>query len=517
MALYIKRNDTHDVIQYKIEGMDLTGATTRFFMEHIKSGKVVSNANAEIVDAKNGLIQYTLTETDTVLAGTHRAEFEVVFDDGKFKTYPSKGYIRLELEANINKDKSTHIEEKVALHVSEISVFKQEVNKVLDEKLKVVLEAKRGYSKGYLIENFSNFTEWNLQGGTAKEIDSVNVKSSKSSIKLIADGVPTFIRTTRAFDFKGTKMFKLSIYVDNPSAVNKISLYLANDTTYENFFMKVIKGTGLNKGWNEILIDTAHMSATGAPSLDNKVQSIQVRIDPTTGMNASLTFDALIRDEKQRPKIIFTMDDNWISQYTEAYRIMREKGFRGTIAVIPTKVGEANYMNLSQLQDIYNSDWDLVNHTNTHIRLGDSTRKVQESELSITTQWLDNNGFTKASDIVVYPYGSFNDDTIDIIKNIYRAGRSIVDQIETTPPLDITKAKVRNLTQSITAQQAKDWIDEAIATGGTVIFLNHRFGDEVDSMFFGVSKFQELVDYAFERKSDIDVVTYSEWLDSFGG
>lgn len=131
MPIQLKRNDTKDVIGYSVthaDGtpVDLTGASVRFIMG--KGKTLLTNAAATIVNATSGSVEYALSENDTLAAGVFNAEFEVTFSNGKVKTYPNNGYIKVNIEANIDKDLSTYVEDQIALRVSDIEIFKTDVN-----------------------------------------------------------------------------------------------------------------------------------------------------------------------------------------------------------------------------------------------------------------------------------------------------------------------------------------------------------------------------------------------------
>lgn len=136
MTVQLKRNDTKDTISYPLKNNDgtivnLTGATVRFVMGI--GNTLITNAPATIADAAGGIAEYTLTDADTLVAGNLQAEFEVTFSDGKVKTFPNDGYISVKIKSNIDKDKSTYVEDAIALRVSDIEVFKNDVNAKVDQ------------------------------------------------------------------------------------------------------------------------------------------------------------------------------------------------------------------------------------------------------------------------------------------------------------------------------------------------------------------------------------------------
>ncbi|MED4017007.1 BppU family phage baseplate upper protein [Sutcliffiella cohnii] len=138
--LHTKRSDTYDSIHYRLrsksgQSFDLTGATVRFYMES-RSGKLLVNDEAEIVNATQGDVKYSFKEGDTNLDGIHRAEFQVTFSDGSVKTFPEDKYLSVTISKNIDSDRSTLIEEQVVARVSLIEEFKNDIN----EKVEVITE-----------------------------------------------------------------------------------------------------------------------------------------------------------------------------------------------------------------------------------------------------------------------------------------------------------------------------------------------------------------------------------------
>jgi hypothetical protein len=136
MAIQLKRNDTKDTISYTMTYADgtavnLTGATVRFVMG--KGKTLITSATADIVSAATGKVEYTLKESDTLVAGNFNAEFEVTFSDGKIKTFPSDGYISLRIQPNVDDDQTTYIEDQIAYRVSDIQILKNSIQAQLDQ------------------------------------------------------------------------------------------------------------------------------------------------------------------------------------------------------------------------------------------------------------------------------------------------------------------------------------------------------------------------------------------------
>jgi peptidoglycan/xylan/chitin deacetylase (PgdA/CDA1 family) len=272
----------------------------------------------------------------------------------------------------------------------------------------------------------------------------------------------------------------------------------------------------MHVGWNTLTFSLAEMSKTGAPT--DTITTIQLRLEPKTGETTEIYFDAIELVQANRGNVVFTMDDGWTTQYTVAYPILKKYGIRGTIALISNKVGQENTMSLEQFTEVYVNGWDLVNHTHTHTRLAEKTRAEQYAEISTCQQYLLSNGFNRGAYDMIYPYGSYNDDTISVLEELgIRSGRSVVDWYDETPPERRYAIRCINLTDTVTVQRAINAIEAAIATGGTIFFLNHRYGLDADPLFYPADRYDQIAAYVARNRSRLNVLTMSEYTRQFIG
>ncbi|MEH7249170.1 BppU family phage baseplate upper protein [Neobacillus niacini] len=236
MTVHLKRNDTKDTISYTLSNLDktavnLTGASVKFVMG--KNKTLITNAAANIVEASTGKVEYTLTVDDTLIAGTFNAEFEVTFSDGKIKTYPSDGYILVSIQANIDKDKSTYLEDKIALRVSDIELFKTEVN----EKVAIAQQLIDGnFDEALLATNIEGKLT-NLEVQYAPQLTSLSTQVAQTATKItnvtpgffgaVGDGstddtIPlqeffNYVTSTKVEGKLGNKRYKITKEITIPS------------------------------------------------------------------------------------------------------------------------------------------------------------------------------------------------------------------------------------------------------------------------------------------------------------
>jgi predicted lipoprotein with Yx(FWY)xxD motif len=92
-VIYMVQNDLMPVLQATLTRADgsaysLTGAAVTFSMEKADGTSVFQKKACTILDAANGMVQYTWSEGDTNVTGLCYGEFEVTFSDGTVLTFP---------------------------------------------------------------------------------------------------------------------------------------------------------------------------------------------------------------------------------------------------------------------------------------------------------------------------------------------------------------------------------------------------------------------------------------------
>lgn len=374
-----------------------------------------------------------------------------------------------------------------------------------------------------LADDFTADTQWSLQSGagTTKTVDTVNTLDTQS-VKLTVDGSVTTIgfmrRTDFSLDASDRTAVDVTFYVEDVSAVNRVVVFLSNQTNFASFKSKIILASDMKDGWNTVSFSIENMSETGTFDQNAPIVAIQLRLEAVSGQVAAVSFDRLDLVTADRGFALFTMDDGWETQFTEGYRILNAQGLPGNIGLISSVVGTAGKMSVAQFQTVYDAGWDLLNHTATHANLGTLTKEAQRVELNTCRDYLVSQGWARGADSVVYPFGSYNADTLDVLaEEGYIWARTLINGLENQSPVNNYLVRTVNLVPSVTAEKAKEWIDEATLTGTTVVFLNHRFGTDADlgdTMFWTVDRFEALAAYTATRQEEgaINALSVSEWL-----
>lgn len=99
MTVTLKRNDTKVNVKATLSNesgpVNLTDCSVRFLMS--KQGKNKVAREALIQDAVNGIVWFVFEQGDTSESGRFEAEFEVTFSDARIETFPSDGYILIDI------------------------------------------------------------------------------------------------------------------------------------------------------------------------------------------------------------------------------------------------------------------------------------------------------------------------------------------------------------------------------------------------------------------------------------
>jgi peptidoglycan/xylan/chitin deacetylase (PgdA/CDA1 family) len=244
-------------------------------------------------------------------------------------------------------------------------------------------------------------------------------------------------------------------------------------------------------------------------------------------------------------KVLFTFDDGWKSQFTYAAGILETAGFKGTAYVNKNSVDwdpDNNFMDVSELEALYNQGWDIANHTTNHADLinpdyqGNVFDTPEMWDVNYLGQqiWLETaiegtkSAWTRGARHVNYPNGMYSDGLITYLKGIgVLTGRTSTWGQQATigmTPDDYYKLKVIPLDNSDLwyVNNAKAAISNAVLDGTTVIFMIHKVEPVITSttLYPGITMLTEtlteIVNYTktFSDNDELTVMTISEWYEA---
>ncbi len=126
---------------------------------------------------------------------------------------------------------------------------------------------------------------------------------------------------------------------------------------------------------------------------------------------------SLIQNKKNR-KILLTIDDGLLSFYENAWPILKEKNIPFILFVNTREVGAYNYMNWSQILELYNSkNVEIGNHSHSHGYLVDEDADLIKNDI-LKSMEIFRDKLGKNSEFFSYPFGEYSLEFKKIIKEL---------------------------------------------------------------------------------------------------
>jgi peptidoglycan/xylan/chitin deacetylase (PgdA/CDA1 family) len=220
-------------------------------------------------------------------------------------------------------------------------------------------------------------------------------------------------------------------------------------------------------------------------------------------------------------KILFTFDDNFRDDVLIAAPILGAKGYSGTAYIVKNNIFEGNWDNMMSTTDVnklyYDYGWDIGNHSVTHASLTSTNETTMINEYVTAREWLVSKGWVRAASHVSYPYGECSYRLMDLLnQNGFLTGRTASIGFQPLPVSNFFALKVQEVGGPYTAAKTMAAIDQAVASGSTIILMIHKINNTTYDYTITPSDFQSIVDYvaAYEANGELQVNTITEWYDS---
>ncbi|WP_026882482.1 polysaccharide deacetylase family protein [Clostridium akagii] len=115
--------------------------------------------------------------------------------------------------------------------------------------------------------------------------------------------------------------------------------------------------------------------------------------------------------------VALTFDDGYEDNYSNVYPILKSYGFKATVFVVVKSIGEnSNFLTASQLNEMQQNGMDIESGTDENVKLADLTSDNQLASLKESKTKLEEL-LNKKVNYVSYPFGSYNSQTLEDVKN----------------------------------------------------------------------------------------------------
>ena len=121
---------------------------------------------------------------------------------------------------------------------------------------------------------------------------------------------------------------------------------------------------------------------------------------------------------KDKRKVLLTIDDGFLSFYDNAWPILKEKKIPFILFVNTREIGSFNYMNWDQIKELYKEDFvEIGNHSHSHEYLVNENDVVIKNDIIKSIEIFKKN-IGENSDFFSYPFGEYSLEFKEIIKSL---------------------------------------------------------------------------------------------------
>jgi peptidoglycan/xylan/chitin deacetylase (PgdA/CDA1 family)/methionine-rich copper-binding protein CopC len=395
---------------------------------------------------------------------------------------------------------------------------------------------------GSELEAFEDINNWSPTYGATISSDTIN---GDKGIKVgsSAGNFPSVTKNVN-YNFDGTAPnIQLWLNVNDsdydafatPNSLVDIGINFLTSTSGKYFGTYLIKSQ-LHKGLNYIVIPSSAFSSNGGITWKDTITALQYRLYFATGKSMNVTFLEMKNNLKGVPKIVLTFDDGYTSVYTNAFPIMQQYGIKGTVYVNTALVGTTGRLTLQQLHDLYDAGWTIANHTPNHTNLitGSLTNAPGTTVLTVDQlkaivkpgiDWLLANGFTRGAYDFALPFGLYNDNVLEALKELgVRTDRTVMIGMTAIPADDLLEINPQgpngdgypNGGNYTTYDKAKTMVDNTIAAKVSTFFMMHEITDTPASgLEWAKTDFTQFIKYLVQ--TNITTESVDQWYNDIQG
>lgn len=292
-----------------------------------------------------------------------------------------------------------------------------------------------------------------------------------------------------------------------------------------------------NKGIERFEVPIGDFIATIEEANLADVAGVGIKLERSTPEQADVWIGD-IHTANFRPMITLRFDDQWATQYTTAYPMMADKGFKGIMAVItgaahlandPKLVFDIAAMTRAQSDEMHASGWNIVSHSHTHRAQPDLTEEEIYWDLSTSKKYLTEEmgaGLVERS-VIIFPQNKVDEKSMRVARGlfdicIHRAGTNspMPRQIEGdwsrgSHWMCLGSREGDGKTGAQLIAHAQEAIDKQMWQ--TIMF--HRIDSTQPTGGLNVhpDDFQQLIDFLDANRSLVDVVTITEAVSRISG
>lgn len=129
----------------------------------------------------------------------------------------------------------------------------------------------------------------------------------------------------------------------------------------------------------------------------------------------TIPIDHLFQSDQTR-KIVLTFDDGYKDVFTNAFPLMQQYGYTGTVFIITRYIGRDGYMTVDDLAALSKAGWTIGSHTLDHPDLKRISPRQAEEEINLSKTDLEKALGIKI-DSFCYPSGQYTDQIVNTVNS----------------------------------------------------------------------------------------------------
>ena len=158
------------------------------------------------------------------------------------------------------------------------------------------------------------------------------------------------------------------------------------------------------------------------PSTNIRINDFKKHLELIENKNINFVnpanFEKSLTVNKNKRKILLTIDDAFLSFYENAWPILKEKKIPFILFVNTREVGSFNYMNWAQIKELYKENFvEIGNHSHSHEYLIDETSSVIKNDITKSIEIFEEK-LGRNSKFFSYPFGEYSLEFKNIIKSL---------------------------------------------------------------------------------------------------
>ncbi len=307
------------------------------------------------------------------------------------------------------------------------------------------------------------------------------------------------------------KVFQISVKSSDWTNTERFVVIFGSDSySLQNTITLDVKSQLINppnSQWIEIVVPFSALSVFGKPdtsninimiwqtqatagsSVETEVRGMNTTNNPSVSGVVSIAFD----DGKQATVV--------------GNNIMKKYGFAGTAFIDQKVLGQDNFMNQQDVDQLSNDGWDIAGHAYLYDLYQKPASDIEQI-MSATSQYLQSHSY-KGANLYSYPNGRITENILLSVQTNFDFGFNINGWNNVTSYVSPYNINRRSIDKYTTVDQIKQWIDIAKERKEWLIITFHTLDvNSITDENYSPAQFEEVCEYL--KKSGIDVKPISD-------